>query len=66
METTTSVAQFISMATENEIREPGSLEFADVQEVGAELENAKIGFWSQFVVKTADGQEWTVRVTPKA
>lgn len=37
-----------------------------IEEVGAELENAGNGLMSQFTVKTSDGREWTVRVTPKA
>jgi hypothetical protein len=37
-----------------------------VTEVSAEMENAGNGLMSQFTVKTSDGQEWNVRVTPKA
>lgn len=37
-----------------------------IQEVGAELETAANGLQSQFAIKTSDGREWTVRVTPKA
>lgn len=37
-----------------------------VTEVGPELENASNGLMSQFTIKTSDGREWTIRVTPKA
>ncbi len=44
---------------------PG-MEWTDlrVTEVSAELENAANGLMSQFTVKTSDGQEWAVRITP--
>lgn len=77
--TTTTVAQAISYAID-EAQEFGTVndsrnglylgDVADesdlrVTEVSAELENAPNGLQSQFTVKTSDGREWTVRVTPK-
>lgn len=73
--TTTTVAQAISLAVDEAQEGLGSLEGGlflgesdslRVTEVSAELENAGNGLMSQFTVKTSDGQEWTVRVTPKA
>lgn len=77
---TTNVAQAISYAVD-EFQEFGGhnddrlgLYLGDVAdtsdlritEVSAELENAGNGLMSQFTVKTSDGREWNVRVTPKA
>lgn len=64
--TATSVAQQVSFAIEQEIEYPSNVEYATLTEVGAELENAPNGLQAQFVIKSADGQEWTIRVTPKA
>lgn len=78
--TTTTVAQAISYAVD-EFQEFGGhndsrlgLYLGDVAddsdlrvtEVSAELQNAPNGLMSQFTIKTSDGQEWTVQVTPKA
>lgn len=72
--TTTTVAQAVSYAVdeaqEGLVGEEGGLWIGDgpirINEVSAELDNAANGLMSQFTVKTSDGQEWTVRITPKA
>jgi hypothetical protein len=75
--TTTNVAQAISLAVDEAKEgacslegglylEPDESSTLRVTEVGAELENAGNGLMSQFVVKTSDGQEWNVRITPKS
>lgn len=76
--TTTTVAQAISRVIDEAQEGLSSLEgglFLNdapgaedaelrVVEVSAELENAVNGMMSQFTVKTSDGQEWNVRITP--
>lgn len=75
--TTTAVAQAVSRAIDEyqELAREGLYlddgpEFEAttlrVTEVGAELKNAANGLMSQFTIKTSDGQEWNVRITPKA
>jgi hypothetical protein len=67
-ETTTSVAQSVSLAIDEHIKnEPlWAIEggMAEITEVGAFLKNAANGLTSIFQVTTSDGQVWDVRVTP--
>lgn len=78
--TTTTVAQAVSFAidevqeygtTDGQMGlfldrdgDPTPEEDLRVVEVSAELENAPNGLMSQFTIKTSDGREWAVRITP--
>lgn len=71
--TTTTVAQAISLvvdeAQEGLLSDEVGVFLGDnpirITEVSAELANGAYGDWASFTVKTSDGQEFEVRVTPK-